>query len=83
MNIKKISIPTPFGELTAEIGMDPDYPTIYTYLKREDGAEIDLVAVEADQFNKMIKAYVYEDTTRDDYTESYLWTKEELNIDYN
>lgn len=78
MGIKKISIPTSLGELTTMIGTDPNFPTIYTYLKREDGTEIDLVAVAVDQFNEMIKAYIYEDTEKDDYTKNFYWEKNNL-----
>ena len=82
MDTNKISIKIPFGELTAEIGCDPNYPTVYVYLKRPDGIEIDLVAVYMDQLNEMIQAYIYENTEKDDYTENFCWRKEQLNIDY-
>lgn len=81
MDAKKISTQVPFGKLTAEIGADPNYPTIYVYLERPDGIEIDLVAVSMDQLDT-IKAYIYEDTTKDDYTEDFVWREEQLNIDY-
>ena len=76
---KKIIIKIPFGELTAVIGSDPDYPTIYVYLKRPDGIEIDLAAVSMDNLNEMIQAYIWGDTTKDDYTRNFCWRKEQLN----
>jgi hypothetical protein len=79
---KKIALKIPFGELTAEIGGDPNYPTIYVYLKRPDGIEVDLVAVSMDQINTMIQAYIYERTDKDDYTENFCWREEQLNINY-
>lgn len=79
---KTISINTPLGKLTAVIGGDPDYPTIYTYLERPDGVEIDLVAVSTDGHNDKLTGYLYGDTTTDCYTREYKWSKEELNIDY-
>lgn len=82
MDTKKIALKIPFGELTAELGCDPDYPTVYVYLKRPDGVEIDLVAVSMDQLNSMIQAYIYENTEKDDYTENFCWREEQLNIDY-
>ena len=82
MDTNKISIIIPFGELTAEIGANPNYPTIYVYLKRHDGIEIDLMATSMDKLNNMIQAYVYEDTTKDDYTENFCWREEQLNINY-
>mgnify|MGYP003303864352 CR=1 FL=1 len=82
MDTNKIALQIPFGELTAEIGSDPHYPTVYVYLKRPDGIEVDLVAVSMDHINEMIQAYIYERTDKDDYTENFCWRKEQLNIDY-
>lgn len=74
----KISVDTPLGELTAEIGGDPSYPEIFVYLKRKDGFEIDLTAVSTDGKDDGISAYIYGNTSRDDYTLKLAWGKEEL-----
>lgn len=78
---KTISIQTPLGKLTAVIGGDPDYPTIYTYLERPDGVEIDLVAVSTDGHDDKRTAYLYGDTETTCYTRTHTWSKEELNIE--
>lgn len=75
---KKISVDTPLGELTAEIGGDPNYPEIFVYLRRKDGFEIDLAAVSTDGRDDGVSAYIYGDSSRDDYTLKHAWTKEEL-----
>ena len=82
MDRKIISIPTPLGELCAEIGAMPDkYPCIYTYIRREDGIEIDLVAAEVKVQDDVAKAYLYGDTTTDEYTLDYEWSRENIEID--
>lgn len=82
MDRKRITVKTPLGNLAAEIGGDPDYPEIFLYLEREDNTEIDLVAVGYDYSHKdKISAYLYEDTTRDDWTKKHCWSKEELEVD--
>ena len=79
---KKISVQAVSGRLTAEIGGDPNYPEIFVYLERIDGVEIDLVAVGEDTKNKEdVKAYLYGDTSRDDYSKSYTWHKKDLDIE--
>jgi hypothetical protein len=82
MESNKIQIQTPLGKLTAVIGGDPDYPEIFTYLERNDGIEIDLVAVSTDGTDDQLTAYLYGDTTTDCYTKEHVWYKDELNIDY-
>ena len=81
MEPKKISINTPLGKLTAVIGGDPDYPEIFTYLERNDGIEIDLVAVSTNGHDDQLTVYLYGDTTTDSYTREHTWSKEELNIE--
>jgi hypothetical protein len=76
-----ISIQTPLGKLTAVIGGDPDYPTIYTYLERPDGVEIDLVAVSTDGHDDKLTGYLYGDTSTECYTRTHTWYKDELNIE--
>ena len=79
---KKIFVQAALGKLSAEIGGDPDYPEIFVYLEREDGVQIDLVAVgESEQNNEDVKAYLYGDTSVDSYTKSYSWSKAELEIE--
>lgn len=73
-----LSLPTPLGLLCAEVGGDPDYPEIFTYLRKDNGEEIDLVAVTVDKEKENIRALLWKDTNNDDYTDSHLWTKAEL-----
>lgn len=82
MERQTISVPTPFGELTAEIGGNPEnYPEIFVYLKRKDGAEIDFVCVSTDKENNEMDAFLYGDTSTDCWTKKHVWTEEELNIE--
>jgi hypothetical protein len=82
MDKKLIEVKTPFGTLCAEIGGDEvNYPEIFTYLRRDDGAEIDLVAAGVDVNNGNVKGYIYGDTSREDYTDDVFWTREEINIE--
>ena len=79
---KRISVSVPLGELTAEIGGDPDYPEIFVFLKRKDDIEIDLVAVAQDSNNEEdLKAYLYDDTSTDSYGRTFTWHKEALMIE--
>lgn len=78
-----ISVPTPFGELTAEIGGDSEnYPEIFVYLKRKDGIEIDFVCVSTDKENNEMDAFLYGDTSQYEWTKKYIWTEKEINIKY-
>jgi hypothetical protein len=82
MERKTLSVQTPFGELTAEIGGDPhEYPEIFVYLKRKDGVEIDLVCASMDKENNEMNAFLYGDTSTDCWTKKYVWTEEELNVE--
>lgn len=76
----KCSVDTPLGKLSAVVGGDPSYPEIYTYIEREDGIEIDLVACEVKPEENIIKGYLYGDTGRDEYTHTHVWTADEINV---
>lgn len=79
--MKKISVSTPIGKLTACIDGDPkNYPGIFVYLKRPDGVEIDLVAAEVDVETHNTRAYLYGDTSTDSYTRRYTWSESDINI---
>lgn len=77
----KISINTHLGVLEACISGDPDYPEIYTYIRRPDGVEIDLVAVEIQKEENIARGYIYEDTTTDLYTRTYNWDANAINVE--
>lgn len=78
----KISVKTPLGILEACIGGDKDnYPEIFTYLVRPDGVEIDLVAVEVKKDKKFARAYLYGDTTTDQYTRTHDWSEADINVE--
>lgn len=78
---KRIYVQAASGKLVAEVGGDPDYPEIFVFLERKDGAEVDLVAVgTSGKDDPDVKAYLYEDTMRDDYTKSYTWHKEAFDV---
>lgn len=78
----KISVETPLGTLEACIGGDrTNYPEIYTYLVRPDGIEIDLVAVAIKKDSELARAYLYGDTTREEYTKTFDWYKGELMVE--
>ena len=78
----KISVQTPLGKLTACIGGDPaSYPEIFTYIVRKDGVEVDLVACEVKLEEEIAKAYLYGNTYTEEWTRSYQWSKEEINVE--
>lgn len=78
----KISVETPLGTLEACIGGDrTNYPEIYTYLVRPDGIEIDLMAVAIKKDSELARAYLYGDTTREEYTKTFDWYKGELMVE--
>lgn len=77
----KISVDTHMGVLEACIGGDPDYPEIFTYIRRPDGIEIDLVAVEIKEETNIARGYIYEDTTTDQYTRTYDWDANAINAE--
>lgn len=77
----KISINTHLGVLEACIGSDPDYPEIFTYIRRPDGIEVDLVAVEIKEEKNIARGYIYEDTTTDQYTRTYDWDANAINVE--
>lgn len=81
---EKISVSTTVGRLEACIGGDRDYPEIFTYLVRPDGVEIDLACVSGpskENERETMEAYLYEDTSTDQWTRKFSWTKEELSIE--
>lgn len=78
----KISVETPLGTLEATVGGDPaSYPEIFTYIIRPDGVEIDLVAVEVKKDEMFARAYLYGDTTTDQYTKTHDWSKDEIDVE--
>lgn len=79
---RKISVDTPLGVLEATVGGDSMlYPEIFTYIRRPDGVEIDLVAVEIKKDEMFARAYLYGDTTTDQYTRTHDWSKDEINVE--
>lgn len=78
----KITVDTPLGVLTACIGGDPTYyPEIFIYLQRDDGVEIDLVAVDVNIEGKTANAYLYGDTSTDTYTRHHTWAEYEIKVE--
>lgn len=78
----KISVETPLGTLEATIGGDPaSYPEIFTYIRRPDGVEIDLVAVEMKKDKMFVRGYLYGDTKTDQYTETHDWSQADINVE--
>jgi len=76
---EKISVDTLFGKLEACVGGNPeDYPTIFTYIVRPDGAEIDLVSCEVKWEEEIAQAYLYGDPETMDWTKSHQWTKDAI-----
>lgn len=91
-----IEVPCTAGTLCAEVGGDSDYPEIFAYLRRKDGVEIDICAVQGDGIvpegtdaedfdgqkgcNGGLKAYLYSDTSREDWTRCHSFSADELYI---
>lgn len=76
-----ITVGLPYGELVATVGGDDKaYPEIFTFLRRPDGVEIDLVAVSCDAQNErdVLKAFLWSDVNSDSYEKSYEWNIEEF-----
>ena len=81
MYTQKIVVDTPLGKLCAIVGGEPkNYPEIFVYIERDDGIEIDLVAAGVDIEDNCAKAYLYEDTSTDEYTKQHTWSEDEINI---
>lgn len=78
MDQRTISIDTPLGNLTAEINDIDGYPGIFIYIKRDDFTDISLVMAEVEIETQKVNAYLWKDTFTDDYTNSYIWSKEEI-----
>jgi len=71
----------PLGTLCVDVGGDEGlYTDIFIYLRRDDGVEIDLTAVSMGHANDYLTAFIYGDTTKDEYTEEHRFTKEDLSI---
>ncbi len=81
MEENKISLDTPLGKLCACTIKDAEYPGIYICIARPDGVEIDLMVTEVDAEQKEAAAYVYGDTSTDDWTRKHIWTEADINID--
>ncbi len=78
---QKISVETSLGTLEACLGGDPKYyPEIFTYIRRPDGIEIDLVAVEVKEEN-FVRGYLYTDTSTEEYQKTIDWSADDINID--
>ncbi len=74
-----ISLNTPIGKLEACVGGDfKEYPVIYTYLVRPDGAQVDLAAVEWKEDREVMRAHLYGSVQHDSPTYSFDWSKGEL-----
>lgn len=74
-----IEIPCSAGMICAQISGDSNYPGIYTYLRLPDGTEIDICAVEGNEVGEL-NAYIYENTSSDDWTRKIHYSKDDLNI---
>lgn len=78
---KRICVDTPLGRLCACIGGDEiNYPEIFVYIERQDMVEIDLVACEVKIEDEVACAYLYGDTSTDQWTRKHIWTKAEIDI---
>lgn len=93
----KIEVLCTAGTLCAEIGGDPNFPEIYTYLRRTDGVEVDVTAVCGDgivpagvnpedfdgqkENDGGLSVYLYKDTSSDCYSERFRISKEQLTIE--
>lgn len=69
------------GTLCAEIGGDPDYPEIFTYVERPDGIQIDCCAVSQNGHSDGVTIYRWLDTSTDAYTDSAVISAENINIE--
>ena len=95
-----IEVPCTAGTLCAECGGNfPRYPKMFTYLRRKDGVQIDICAVEGDGIipegtdsddfdgqqdcNGGLHAFLYGDTSTGDWTKKHVFSAEELNIAVN
>lgn len=81
---RKIYVDIPIGKLCAVVGGNPEeYPEIYVYIERNDGVEIDLVAAGYEKQEAEVCAYLYGDTSTEEWTKKYKWSAEEINIPCN
>lgn len=73
---------TRLGSLCVELdATDPNCTYAYISIQRPDGEWIDLTCVAVDNLNPVITALLYGDTSTGIPTDSYTWTKEEINIE--
>lgn len=78
---KKIYLDTPLGKLCAITNIEGEWSEIYVYIERPDGVEIDLVAAEVNTDEKIVSAYLYGDTTTEQWTQKHTWSEADINID--
>lgn len=78
---KKIVLDTPLGKLCAVSNAYDKWSEIFIYIERGDGLEIDLVAAEVDTALKTASAYLYGDTSTEQWTKKHTWTQKEIEID--
>jgi ketosteroid isomerase-like protein len=78
-----LEVETPWGTLVAEKATDPQRPGIYTSFRRPDGIMIDLVGVETNEEEQRTSAYVWSDTSSEEWQHRYDFSQNELlrNID--
>jgi len=78
-----IEVQTPLGALCAIVGGDPqDYPEIFLYIRRADGVEIDLACASmCMETPDHIDVFNYRDTTTESWTDKFVLTKEQIEIE--
>ena len=76
----KVELDTALGKLCVDF-INTLNPKTAIVSIRKDGEDIDLVAVEVDEIHRCAKAYLWKDTSTDEYTHSHCWTEEEINIE--
>jgi hypothetical protein len=85
--MQMISVPTNFGTLVAQVGMDDTFPEILVYLRNENGNELMLAAVtdntvlgaENDCYG--LRIAVYGDPSYEDYTDYFTIGRSDLEAD--
>lgn len=78
MNNNELKIKINGGELVAQVGSDPDFPSIYLFLRRDNGNEYDLAVAEAPITGKNVSVYTYKNPEIDDWTDKFTITAEQL-----
>ncbi len=80
--MKELSVGTSFGTLAARVCADDECPEIFIFLRNEQGNELmlcvvsDLSAVEDED---ILRLAVYGDTKAEDYTDRFLFRREDIN----